>query len=471
MKKQETSFMDFLVLALSVVMLFSFLVSAGAQSWTELFPTGTPPTPRHGSGSAYDEVNDRLILFSGDDHTSWWPKPSDVWVLANAMGISGTPSWIQLSPGGGPPNGLTYSTTTYIPNSNRLILHGGCAFHSTPVYAQTWVLTNANGLGGAPQWIHLPVGPRVRWGHVQAHDPDSNRMIVYGGNDGWFWGDYSDVWVLTNADGTDPGTSQWIQLFPTGAPPQPRGLVTSGVYDSGSNRVIIFGGMPTTWQQHGVYNDVWILNNANGLGGTPYWTQVFPLGTPPAPRSYNAMVYDSERNQIIVFGGRDPRGSNIFFNDVWVLTNANGSGGNPEWIQLAPTGDIPAGRTGASVGYSTMSNRMVVAMGRNDHVPTGITPDVWTLNLYPTPQEAIEDLILLTEDMNLQNGINNSLDAKLDAVLKALEDANEKNDVAAINALNAFINAVEAQRGNKISEADADILIAAALDIIAMLNE
>ena len=109
-------------------------------------------------------------------------------------------------------------------------------------------------------------------------------------------------------------------------------------------------------------------------------------------------------------------------------------------------------------------------MGRNDYVPTGITPDLWVLTLYPTPQEAIEDLILLTEDMNLQNGINNSLDAKLDAVLKALEDANENNDVAAINALNAFINAVEAQRGNKISEADADILIAAALDIISMLN-
>jgi len=40
----------------------------------------------------------------------------------------------------------------------------------------------------------------------------------------------------------------------------------------------------------------------------------------------------------------------------------------------------------------------------------------------------------------------------------------------AINTLEAFINAVEAQRGNKIQEADADTLIAAALEIINLLS-
>lgn len=53
-----------------------------------------------------------------------------------------------------------------------------------------------------------------------------------------------------------------------------------------------------------------------------------------------------------------------------------------------------------------------------------------------------------------------SLDAKLDAALNALNDVNENNDVAAINSMRAFINAVEAQRGKKISEEDADTLIA-----------
>lgn len=78
----------------------------------------------------------------------------------------------------------------------------------------------------------------------------------------------------------------------------------------------------------------------------------------------------------------------------------------------------------------------------------------------------IADVMLL----NIQQGIANSLDAKLDSAQSALDDLNENNDVAAINALQAFINAVEAQRGNKISEADADALIATTQEIIDLLG-
>lgn len=72
--------------------------------------------------------------------------------------------------------------------------------------------------------------------------------------------------------------------------------------------------------------------------------------------------------------------------------------------------------------------------------------------------------------LNLDKGISNSLDAKLDSALKALEDLNSNNDVAAVNSLEAFINAVEAQRGGKIPEVDADALIASAQAIIDLIN-
>ena len=81
-------------------------------------------------------------------------------------------------------------------------------------------------------------------------------------------------------------------------------------------------------------------------------------------------------------------------------------------------------------------------------------------------QQLCEDVVAL----NLKQGITNSLDSKLDAVLQALDDVNENNDVAAINALQAFINAVEAQRGVHIPAADADTLIAAAQQIITLLQ-
>ncbi len=86
-----------------------------------------------------------------------------------------------------------------------------------------------------------------------------------------------------------------------------------------------------------------------------------------------------------------------------------------------------------------------------------------------TPAEATVDLIAIVEDYNFQNGIENSLDSKLAAVVSALTDLNDNNDVAALNSLYAFINNVEAQRGNQITNEQADVLIAAAQRVIDSL--
>ena len=87
-----------------------------------------------------------------------------------------------------------------------------------------------------------------------------------------------------------------------------------------------------------------------------------------------------------------------------------------------------------------------------------------------TPEEMLSNLIADVIDLNLQTGIANSFDAKLDTVLDALDDLNENNDVAASNVLYAFINAVEAQRGKKLTDSDADILVSSALAIITAIE-
>jgi len=93
-----------------------------------------------------------------------------------------------------------------------------------------------------------------------------------------------------------------------------------------------------------------------------------------------------------------------------------------------------------------------------------------SMSMYFQIVEIVEELINDVISLNLQQGISNSLDAKLDSALNALDDVNENNDAAAINSLNAFINAVEAQRGIKIPDADADALIAEANVMIAILE-
>jgi hypothetical protein len=86
------------------------------------------------------------------------------------------------------------------------------------------------------------------------------------------------------------------------------------------------------------------------------------------------------------------------------------------------------------------------------------------------PAVLIAELVDKVVGLNLQQGIENSLDAKLDSALNALDDVNQNNDVAAVNSLQAFINGVEAQRGNKLTDEQADILVADAQAIIDLLT-
>ena len=47
------------------------------NKWTQLSPTGTPPTARFGSAGVYDAANDRMIVFGGNDGA----VRNDVWAI------------------------------------------------------------------------------------------------------------------------------------------------------------------------------------------------------------------------------------------------------------------------------------------------------------------------------------------------------------------------------------------------------
>jgi len=93
----------------------------------------------------------------------------------------------------------------------------------------------------------------------------------------------------------------------------------------------------------------------------------------------------------------------------------------------------------------------------------------WVIQDGWSPEALIEKLIFKVEELNLQNGINNSLDAKLQNALDALVAKNAGQRQDAINKMQAFVNAVEAQRGDKIPVEAADELIAVANYIISLL--
>jgi hypothetical protein len=126
---------------------------------------------------------------------------------------------------------------------------------------------------------------------------------------------FNDVWVLSDSDGSGLA-STWTQLLPPGAAPAGR-IRHSAVYEPNTNSMTIFGGDLAFGYCYAQSNDVWVLANANGAGGTPTWTQLAPAGA-------------------LVFGGEmlgcpfDPNA------EIWVLAHPNGAGGTPTWTQLTP---------------------------------------------------------------------------------------------------------------------------------------
>src|SRR5256885_12617225 len=127
----------------------------------------------------------------------------------------------------------------------------------------------------------------------------------------------------------------------------------ASVYDPVTNSLIIFGGFNCSSTY---LNDVWRLSNANASGTTPAWTHVVPSGTPPSVRQRSAAVYDEPTNSMILFGGDS---GTTEFNDVWVLSHANGMGGTPAWTQLTVSGG-PSPRTGHSAIYDAQNSRIVI---------------------------------------------------------------------------------------------------------------
>jgi hypothetical protein len=62
-------------------------------------------------------------------------------------------------------------------------------------------------------------------------------------------------------------------------------------------------------------------------------------------------------------------------------------------------------------------------------------------------------------ELNLDNGISNSFDSRLNSALGALTDSNDNNDGAACGSLGALINAIEGQTPNRIDAQSSEQLI------------
>jgi hypothetical protein len=358
----------------AVMLVLALVCSAVASpTWIQLTPDPDPengfPPPRGLHSAVYNPATNRMVVFGGSFSPGNADCNNDVWVLNNADGIGATPpAWKKLNPVGGPASPRIGQVAVLDQGNNRMILHGGQGGSSSRP-KDTWILTNADGSGGdTPTWIRLDTGstdPDL-YAHSPAYDAANNRLIVQGG---FYPGDAAttDTWVLTNANGLG-GNPVWSKLEPTSTPSLAQW--TSAGYDPATNTMISF---ISCWS--GGMNQVWRLQNANGLGGSPDWLEVFPGGPAPDSRYGAAAVYDGSRNKMTIFGGRYGQQE---LSDVWRLENANGQAGSPQWSPVSPAGMMLPPRLFSTLVYNPGTDRMIVFGGEDWSTPQNFG-DVWVL--------------------------------------------------------------------------------------------
>jgi len=328
---------------------------------------------------------------------------NDLWVLEDADGTTGVPSWTQISTESGPSSRSSH-TAVYDTSTNRMIVFGGSVgvgSTGSPVLTnEVWVLENADATeeDNPPKWTKLAPadGPSERAAHTAVYDPSNNRMIVFGGNIGvGSTGSAvltNEVWVLVNADGTEEDNPpKWTKLTPENGPSE-RAAHTA-VYDPNTNRLIVFGGDARvgTDDSTTLTREVWVLENANGAeeDNPPRWTRLTPSGDPGA-RDLHTAIYDPNTNRMTVFGGNreiGPTDSSTLRDDVWILENAtgftiDGQSVIPAWTELSTTDGPPSARNSHTAVYNNnlASNRMIVFAGQTGCADSCVDlNDVWVL--------------------------------------------------------------------------------------------
>jgi len=227
----------------------------------------------------------------------------------------------------------------YDPERAELIVFGG-----------TDSVPEACALGGAVHfsdetWIYSD--PCKRWTRIAALGPSASgrHMAAWGDGNVWVFGgryrpqDSTGAYELyDDLFRFEVATRSWHSVDAQGERPAPR-VNGALIWDTQRERLWLFGGnRSASGASYAPLADLWSFDPDRGS-----WQQHEVSGAAPAPRLFHAALYDEKRDALVIFGGADASafGNEArYFADLWSLSLAD-----LRWTQLAAGGsDGPEGR-------------------------------------------------------------------------------------------------------------------------------
>jgi hypothetical protein len=252
------------------------------------------------------------------------------------------------------------------------------------------------------EWALLPAtgsrAPAARHASAAVYDSQRNRVVTFAGrlglaeqikNDTWEW-DGARWSEMTDAGmgardhhmmAYDSARGRTVLfgggLFPRQAGPWPTdtwewdgtrwsrvdtagpvGRIAAMVYDSRRREMVMFGGVgqsPGAGQPQPNFGDTWTWNGQT-------WRKAAEGG--PRARDRHAMAFDSKAGVMLLYGGGTRAGQ---FDDMWKWDGE-------AWRQIALTGQTPGRRELHAMAYDPARDRTVLFGGNNDGK---VVDDVW----------------------------------------------------------------------------------------------
>ncbi len=267
---------------------------------------------------SYDSPSDRMILFGADGHETW------------AYDFDGN-RWTNLTPSNPPSLEEGGLAMAYDSESHRAILLGYArgvdAQGMARFYPETWAYdfeTNT--------WINMrPAAGPLETGRL-AYDSQSDRVILFGGRDPLGAG--NETWAY------DFDTNTWTNMFPTARPTF--SSYAHLAYDVNSDRTVLFGGDSFEAQE------TWAYDSRNNT-----WSNMRPSTWPSGVDS--PLVYDSESDRLIRFGGSVKRGELIKASDeTWAYNLESNT-----WTKMNPASKPPRSHGSHAMAYDSQSDRVI----------------------------------------------------------------------------------------------------------------